>query len=56
MNYPSALPLQDTSYVGSDYIERQRIKRKIDRWTKRLKSLPAMEQQAIINSLLNKQK
>jgi site-specific DNA-adenine methylase len=45
--------LHDYSYLGEDFIERQRIKRKINRWVNRLKVLPPLEKHAIIKQLLS---
>ena len=50
MNY---LPdeLQDYSYLGSDCWDRQRIKRKGERWVNKLMNLPELEKQYIINKI-----
>ena len=47
MNYPEPLELHDYSYLGKDFRERERIKRKRERWENKLRSLPALEAQAI---------
>lgn len=44
--------LHDYSYIGSNFRERERIKKKVNRWVKKLKELPLYERNAIINSLL----
>lgn len=41
----------DYNYVGSSFTDRQRIKRKADRWVKKLQSLPFDEQQYILSML-----
>ena len=51
-NYQAPTVLHDYNYLGNDFIERQRIKRKIIRWTNRLKQLPALERNSIIESLI----
>ncbi|MGN7988686.1 hypothetical protein ACTJKC_15160 [Pedobacter sp. 22226] len=51
MNYPPPVILQDFRYLGKDYRERQRIKRKIERHIKRLEKMPADERTAILSSI-----
>lgn len=48
MNYPEPLELHDYRYLGSDYRERERIKRKRDRWRRRLAAMPRLERLAIL--------
>lgn len=43
--------LHDYSFIGKDYRERERIKKKINRWVSRLEKLPAPERNAIINAI-----
>ena len=51
MNYdPPAVPAELT-YLGTDYRERERIKRKKLRWKAKLEKLPAAEQAAIMEVL-----
>jgi len=50
MNYKSPDKLHDYRYLGKDFRERERIKNKIYRHLKRLKSLPALERNAILNA------
>ncbi len=52
-NFPSITVLHDYRYLGTDCWDRQRIKRKIHRHVQRLLSLPAVERNAIINSISN---
>ncbi len=40
------------TYAGRDFTDRQRIKRKAERWASKFLSLPAPEKQAILASLL----
>lgn len=53
MNFvPGLLPMHDVSYVGRDFRERERIKRKCRRWVSRFKAMAPGERQAIFESLL----
>jgi DNA adenine methylase len=47
MNYPRPIALHDYRFLGFDYRERERIRRKAHRWMDRLASLPIMERLAI---------
>ena len=51
MNYPEPLALHDYRYLGDDFGERQRIKRKVQRWTSRLQAMPRLERQALLAAL-----
>jgi DNA adenine methylase len=53
-NYPEPAELHDYSHLGDDYIDRQRIKRKITRHINKLQALPLLERQAIIAAALEK--
>jgi hypothetical protein len=48
MNYPEPSQLHDYRYLGDDYRERERIRRKAARWVEGLKRLPQLERQAIM--------
>jgi hypothetical protein len=48
MNYPEPDSLHDYSYLGDNYRERERIKRKKTRWVNRLKKLDRLERKAIL--------
>ncbi|WP_246791774.1 DNA adenine methylase [Burkholderia perseverans] len=51
MNFdPPAVPF-DLSYVGANYRERERIKRKRARWAARLRAMPAAERAVILAEL-----
>lgn len=52
-NYEIPTVLQDYRYIGKDFTDRQRIKRKISRTIKKLQALPAVERNAILNQLEN---
>jgi len=51
MNYPPPRRLHDDRYLGRDYTDRQRIHRKIHRWTSRLRAMPELERQAILAAI-----
>jgi DNA adenine methylase len=51
LNYPEPAALQDTRFVGGDRRERERIRRRVRRWTDRLKSMPALERAALLAAL-----
>ena len=48
MNYPEPKRLHDYRYLGDDFRERERIKRKRQRWAKKLAGLDVLEQRAIL--------
>jgi len=50
-NYPTPVRLHDYSYLGSNFRERERIKRKVQRWIEGLQRLPILERNAILNAL-----
>lgn len=47
MNYAEPERLHDYSWLGDDYRERERIKRKAARWVRRFERLPVLERRAI---------
>lgn len=49
MNYPEPFELHDYQYLGENFRERERIKRKKGRWAARLASMPALERYAILD-------
>lgn len=51
MNYPEPAQLHDYRYLGSNFRERERIKRKKARWTARLRGMPALERYAMLAAL-----
>jgi site-specific DNA-adenine methylase len=50
-NYPEPEELHDYSFLGDDFIDRQRIRRKIQRHVDRLQQLPPRERNAILLAL-----
>ena len=51
MNYPRPVALHDYRYLGDDFRERERIKRKKQRWLTRWQGMPVLEKQAILAAL-----
>lgn len=54
MNYPQPARLHDYRYLGSNFRERERIKRKMQRWKQRLDAMPALEKYALMAILAEK--
>lgn len=54
MNYPKPEKLHDYSFLGDNFRERERIKRKINRTLKKFDNLPIVERNATIEKLLDK--
>jgi len=52
MNYPEPKTIADPDYAGATFRERQRIKRKAERWVSRFLALPSLEKQAICERLV----
>ncbi|WP_022667883.1 DNA adenine methylase [Desulfospira joergensenii] len=50
-NYPVPEKLHDYSYLGETFRDRERIKRKRDRWVNRLARTPILERNAIFQAL-----
>lgn len=48
-NYPEPTALHDYSFLGVGFRERERIKRKKQRWTARLRKLAPLERQALLS-------
>jgi len=51
MNYPEPIELHDYRYLGANFRERERIKRKRNRWLSRLASMPPIERYAMMSAL-----
>ena len=51
MNYTQPIALHDYSYLGGNFRERERIKRKEARWVNRLQNLPILERQALLAAI-----
>lgn len=50
-NFPAPLELHDYRFLGGNFRERERIKRKKARWVGKLKRMPLLERQAIMGAL-----
>lgn len=50
-NFPEPLALHDYRYLGSNFRERERIKRKKLRWANRLQRMPVLERRALMAAL-----
>jgi hypothetical protein len=48
MNYPEPVALHDYAFMGDNYRERERIKRKMVRWRERLRKMDVLERRAIL--------
>lgn len=46
-NFPEPIALHDYKVLGKDFTDRQRIKRKVNRWIKKFDSLPVLEKELI---------
>ena len=51
MNFPEPLELHDYRYLGDDFRQRERIKRKTARWYRRLLEMPVLERHAIMGAI-----
>jgi DNA adenine methylase len=51
MNYPKPVELHDYQYLGEDFREREKIKRRIQRWVSRLEDMPILEKHAVLNAI-----
>jgi DNA adenine methylase len=51
MNYPEPTELHDYRYLGESFREREKIRRKIERWKARLEQLPPLERHALLAAL-----
>ena len=55
LNFPAGLPLHDTSVAGDTFRERERMKRKRDRWKRRLAAMGPAERQIVLEALFEAQ-
>lgn len=51
MNYNAPVELHEYRYLGNNFRERERIKRKTKRWTAKLQSMPILERQALLSAI-----
>lgn len=50
-NFPEPVALHDYRYLGENFRERERIKRKRQRWTQRLDTMPLLERRALLTAI-----
>jgi hypothetical protein len=50
-NYPEPIALHDYRYLGEDFRQRERIKRKKQRWVRRLATMPILERRALLAAI-----
>lgn len=50
-NFPAPAALHDYSFLGSNFREREKIKRKKLRWVNRLKRMPTLEKQCLLEAI-----
>lgn len=50
-NYPEPVALHDYRFLGDNYRERERIKRKKQRWVARLSTMPLLERRALLSAI-----
>ena len=50
-NFPEPIALHDYRFLGRNFRERERIKRKKLRWVNRLKVMPTLERRALLAAL-----
>lgn len=51
MNYPQPHALHDYRYLGDDFREREKIRRRVNRWRAKLEALPLLERKALLIGL-----
>jgi DNA adenine methylase len=51
MNYPEPFELHDYRYLGENFRQRERIKRKKSRWLGKLQNMPPLERYAVLSAL-----
>jgi hypothetical protein len=51
MNFPQSFELHDYRNLSRDFRERERIKRKKNRWIERLKTMPPAERYAMLDAI-----
>jgi DNA adenine methylase len=51
MNFPAPAALHDYRFLGRNFRERERITRKVKRWTAKMENMPQLERLAILSAL-----
>jgi len=54
-NFERPVELHDYRYLGANFRERERIKRMKQRWTARLDRMPALQRQALLSAIADRQ-
>lgn len=55
-NFEPPIVLHDYQFLGEDFRERERIKKKVNRWTNKLTTMPKLERQAILAAITSLEK
>jgi DNA adenine methylase len=50
-NFPEPVALHDYRYLGENFRERERIKRKKQKWVSRLHTMPPLERRALLGAI-----
>ena len=50
-NFPEPSQLHDYRFLGNNFRERERLKRKKARWLERLRSMPILERRALLSAI-----
>lgn len=53
-NFDSPLRLHDHRFVGDDFRERERVRRRVDRWIERLERMEPIERSAVISAVVER--
>lgn len=51
LNFPAPTVMHDARHVGKNFTDRQRVKRKVARWSKKFLAMPPAERQRILEAL-----
>ncbi len=51
MNYPAPVELHDYRYLGDNFRQREKIKKKTDVWVKKFQRMPVLERQALFHAI-----
>ncbi|MCP3679832.1 MAG: DNA adenine methylase [Gammaproteobacteria bacterium] len=51
MNYPAPVELHDYRYLGDNFRQREKIKKKTGVWVRKFQSMPVLERQALLHAI-----
>ncbi len=51
MNYSAPLQLHDYRYLGDNFRQREKIKKKTEVWVKKFQRMPLLERQALLHAI-----